>query len=60
MAGEIKLMCEGNDLDPKSAGDSLTKSVRFKQVSILKRKISDPDSVKRARALYKDLSLIHI
>jgi hypothetical protein len=36
MAGEIKLMCEGDDLDPKSAVDPLTKSVRFKQVSILK------------------------
>ena len=55
MAGEIKLMCEGDDLDPKTAADSLTKSVRFKQVSILKKKVSDPESIKRARELYKDL-----
>jgi hypothetical protein len=55
MAGEIKLMCEGADLDPKSAGDPLTKSVRFKQVSILKKKIPQPESLKRARDLYKDM-----
>jgi hypothetical protein len=55
MAGEIKLMCEGTDLDPKSAGDPLTKSVRFKQVSILKKKIPQPESLKRARDLYKDM-----
>jgi len=55
MAGEIKLMCEGNDLDPKSAGDPLTRSVRFRQVSILKKKIPQPESLKRARDLYKDM-----
>jgi hypothetical protein len=55
MAGEIKLMCEGNDLDAKSAGDPLTRSVRFRQVSILKKKIPQPESLKRARDLYKDM-----
>ncbi|MBK7491769.1 MAG: BREX system P-loop protein BrxC [Nitrosomonas sp.] len=55
MAGEIKLMLEGSDLDPKSAVDPLTKSVRFKQVSILKRKTADATSLKRARDLHKDL-----
>jgi hypothetical protein len=55
MAGEIKLMCEGDDLDPKSAADSLTKSVRFKQVSILKKKVPPAESLRRARALYKDV-----
>ncbi len=55
MAGEIKLMCGGDDLDPKSAGDPLTKSVRFKQVSILKKKIPPAESLKRARDLYKDI-----
>jgi hypothetical protein len=38
MAGEIKLVMEGSDLDPKSAAEPLTKAARFKQVSILKRK----------------------
>ncbi|MFZ2814132.1 MAG: BREX system P-loop protein BrxC, partial [Rhodoferax sp.] len=55
MAGEIKLMLEGNDLDPASAIEPLTKSNRFKQVSILKRKVADVGSLKRARELYKDL-----
>ena len=55
MAGEIKLMLEGNDLDPTSAIEPLTKSNRFKQVSILKRKVADASSLKRARELYKDL-----
>lgn len=55
MAGEIKLMLEGNDLDPASAIEPLTKSNRFKQVSILKRKVADAGSLKRARELYKDL-----
>lgn len=55
MAGEIKLMLEGSDLDPASAVDPLTKSARFKQVSILKRKTADASSLKRARELYKEL-----
>lgn len=55
MAGEIKLVCEGIDLDPKSAVDPLTKSVRFRQVSILKKKVPDAVAINRARDLYKDL-----
>ena len=55
MAGEIKLMLEGSDLDPAAAVEPLTKSARFKQVSILKRKVADASSLKRARELYKDL-----
>jgi hypothetical protein len=55
MAGEIKLLLEGADLDPAAAVDVLTKVARFKQVSILKRKVADASSLKRARALYKDL-----
>ena len=55
MAGEIKLLLEGADLDPTAAVDVLTKSARFKQVSILKRKVADANSLKRARDLYKEL-----
>lgn len=55
MAGEIKLMCEGDDLDPKSAVDPLTKAVRFKQVAILKKKVPDAAAIKRARDLYKEV-----
>jgi hypothetical protein len=55
MAGEIKLMCEGDDLDPKNALDPLTKSARFKQVAILKKKVPDATTIKRARDLYKEI-----
>jgi hypothetical protein len=55
MAGEIKLVAEGSDLDPSSAIEPLTKSARFKQVSILKRKTADATTLKRARELYKEL-----
>jgi hypothetical protein len=55
MAGEIKLMLEGADLDPRSAIDPLTKSVRFRQVSILKRKSADSVALKRARDMHREL-----
>lgn len=55
MAGEIKLMCEGDDLDPKGAAEPLTKSMRFKQVAILKKKVPDAATIKRARDLYKEI-----
>ena len=55
MAGEIKLMLEGSDVDPKSAIDPLTKSVKFKQVSILKRKTADAATMTKARDLHKEL-----
>uniref|UniRef100_UPI004047A6D3 BREX system P-loop protein BrxC n=1 Tax=Mariniflexile sp. TaxID=1979402 RepID=UPI004047A6D3 len=55
MAGEIKLLVEGADLDPAAAVEVLTKAARFKQVSILKRKVADAGSLKRAKDLYKEL-----
>ena len=55
MAGEIKLLCEGDDLDPKGAAEPLTRSVRFKQVAILKKKVPDAATIKRARDLYKEI-----
>ncbi len=55
MAGEIKLMLEGADLEPKSAIDPLTKAARFKQVSILKRKTSDAATRAKARDLHREL-----
>lgn len=54
-SGDIKLMLEGADLDPISAVEPLTKTVRFKSVSILKRKTADANSLKQARDLYRDL-----
>jgi hypothetical protein len=55
MAGEIKLIADNSDIDPSDAIEPLTKSVRFKQVSILKRKSADAAQIKRARELHKDL-----
>ncbi len=48
-------MLEGTDIDPRSAIDPLTKSVRFRQVSILKRKSADSASLKRAHDLHREL-----
>lgn len=55
MAGEIKLVMEGSDLDPKSAGEPLTKAARFKQVSILKRKTADAGTRAKARDLHREI-----
>lgn len=55
MAGEIKLITDNSDIEPSNAIEPLTKSVRFKQVSILKRKSADAAQIKRARELHKDL-----
>jgi hypothetical protein len=55
MAGEIKLMMDSADLEPKAAVEPLTKSARFKQVSILKRKVADAEALKRARKLHQEL-----
>ena len=55
MGGEIKLMMDGSDLEPKQAVEPLTKPVRFKQVAILKRKITGAVELKKARDLYKQL-----
>lgn len=55
MAGEIKLVMEGADLDPASAVDPLTKPVKYKTVSILKRKTATAADRAKARELHKDL-----
>jgi hypothetical protein len=54
-AGEIKLVVDGDDLSPEAAVEPLTKSARFKQVSLLKRKTADGHTLRSARTLYKDL-----
>lgn len=55
MSGELKLVAEGTDLDPKSAVDYLTKSVRFRSVSILKRKTADAVSLRKAKDLHREM-----
>ncbi|NVH77084.1 BREX system P-loop protein BrxC [Paraburkholderia sp. JPY432] len=55
MAGEIKLVMDGADLDPLGAVEPLTKPARFKTVSILKRKTSDAPTRTAARELHRDM-----
>ncbi|AEA60097.1 BREX system P-loop protein BrxC [Burkholderia gladioli] len=55
MAGEIKLVMDGADLDPLAAIEPLTKAARLKSVSILKRKTSDAQTRAKVRELHRDM-----
>lgn len=55
MAGEITLTMDSTSLDPIAAIEPLTKSVRFKNISILKRKKTNAVDLKKAQDLYKNL-----
>jgi hypothetical protein len=54
MAGDINLMSDGAALTSKEAVDPLTKQVKWKQVTILKRKAVGEEDLKKARSLGKD------
>lgn len=56
VAGEIKLMVEGEAVLPKDAIEPLTKSVRWKQVKILKRKAVGAEDLSASRKLGQELS----
>ncbi len=51
MAGEIRLMTDGASLEPASAIEPLSKSVRWKQIGLLKRQVSGAEALKAARQL---------
>lgn len=55
MAGEITLKAEGAATTPKQAIDYLTKSVKWKQVSILKRKTTSATDLSKARKLGQEI-----
>ena len=55
VAGEIKLMVEGEAILPKDAIEPLTKSVRWKQVKILKRKAVGAEDLTASRKLGQEL-----
>jgi len=55
MAGEITLFMDGTPLAPKAAVEPLTKTARFRNVSILKRKKTNAIDLKKAQDLYKNL-----
>lgn len=55
MGSEITLTMDNTPLSPLAAVEPLTKAVRFRQVSILKRKKTGALELKKARDLYKVL-----
>lgn len=55
MAGDLNLMSDGAALAPKEAVDPLTKQVKWKQVTILKRKAVGEEELKKARNIGKDI-----
>ncbi len=55
MAGEITLMMDSSPLSPTAAIEPLTKTQKFKFVSILKRKKTGALELGQARTLFKDL-----
>jgi hypothetical protein len=55
MAGEIKLMTEGAAIQPREAIEPLTKSVKWKMVTILKRKTVGAQELTASRKLGQDL-----
>lgn len=55
MAGDLTLMSDGAALTPKEAVDPLTKQVKWKQVTVLKRKAVGEEELKKARAIGKDI-----
>lgn len=55
MAGEIKLTLDGGELEAAKAFEPFSKTMRHRNVSILKRKATGSGALNRARGLYKDL-----
>jgi len=55
MAGEITLLMDSTPLTPAAAIEPLTKTQKFKFVSILKRKKTGVVELNQARTLFKDL-----
>ncbi|RLB66341.1 MAG: BREX system P-loop protein BrxC, partial [Deltaproteobacteria bacterium] len=55
MAGEITLKAEGGAITPKQAIDYLSKSVKWKQVAILKRKTTSAADLNQARKLGQEV-----
>lgn len=55
MSGDISLMSDGAALVPKDAIDPLTKSIKWKQVTLIKRKAVGEEELKKSRAIGKDI-----
>jgi hypothetical protein len=55
MAGEINLLSEGSNLEPKNALEPMTKVGKWKTVKIMKRKIPSKEEIEKARKLCQEL-----
>ena len=55
MAGDLNLLLDGDAVSPKDAIDPLTKSVKWKQVTILKRKAVGEAELKTARTIGQEI-----
>ncbi|MBU0997904.1 MAG: BREX system P-loop protein BrxC [Firmicutes bacterium] len=55
MAGEIKLLIDGDSLEPRDAVDSLSKSAKWKNIKVIKRKQASKEDIEKASKLCKDL-----
>jgi len=53
--GEVKLMMDGAAIQIKEAIDPLTKTVKWKQVTILRRKVAGKEDLEKARKLGQKL-----
>ena len=55
MAGEINLLADGSNLEPKDAVESMLKVGKWKTVKIMKRKVPSKEQIEKARKLCQDL-----
>ena len=55
MAGDLNLLLDGDAVSPKDAIDPLTKSMKWKQVTILKRKAVGEAVLKTARTIGQEI-----
>lgn len=55
MAGEINLLSDGSNLEPKDAVESMLKVGKWKTVKIMKRKVPSKEQIEKARKLCQEL-----
>ncbi len=55
LAGEINLLSEGSNLEPRDAIEPMTKVGKWKTVKIMKRKVPSREQIEQARKLCQEL-----
>lgn len=56
VAGEVTLMLDGAAIEPRAAVDAFTKTLRWRTVRLLKRRVVGADELNRSRALAQQLT----